>query len=264
MMSGIHGTSFQQDKYNAFWNRMASHYPDPFNPETLSETNDVISIVKNRGVKISQSSILDIGCGAGTYTLPLASEAAMVTGLDDSDVMIERLSASISSSGLQNVRPVKASWKDIEISRTRFEKAFDIVWTSMTPAVRTLEDFSKMERCSKRWCVYIGWGGKRKNRLMEEVFELHGLKFGPPPGVGAAYDILVQSGRTPSIDYFETSWDWTGKVDDALEDMECFIEMQGAKADRSLIETALDRYEREGMVSHTTHAKEGVMVWRVS
>ena len=96
---------------------------------------------------------------------------------------------------------------------------------------------------------------------MEEVFELHGLEFGPPPGVGAAHDILVQSGRTPSLDYFETSWGWTGKIDEALEDMECFIEMQGEKPDRSLIETVLDRYEREGMVSHTTHAKEGVMVW---
>ena len=88
-----------------------------------------------------------------------------------------------------------------------FEKAFDIAWISMSPAVQTLQDFEKMEKCAGKWCVYIGWGRKRKNALMEEVFNLHNLDYGPPAGVEAAYDILVRSGRTPSLDYFETSWD---------------------------------------------------------
>ncbi len=262
-MSDIHGTYFRQEKYNAFWNRMALHYPDPFNSKTLSDTSEVLSVVKGKGVEIYGAAILDIGCGTGTYTLPLARDAAMVTGLDDSTRMIERLTASISNSCLQNVRTVMASWKDIDILQAGFEKAFDIVWASMTPAVRTPEDFIKLEKCSKNWCVYIGWGGKREDSLMKEVFDLHGLKFGPPPGVTEAYNILLQSGKTPTLDYFETSWDWTGSVDEAMEYMEFFIEMQGGNPDRGLIETALGRHERQGMVSHTTYAKEGIMVWQV-
>ena len=254
----------QQDKTGSFWNRMAKHYPDPLDTKTLSDTRKVISIVKGRGVETARSTILDIGCGTGTYTLPLARDAKAVTGLDDSDAMLERLTASISSSGLQNVLyPVKASWRNIDITRAGFEKAFDIVWASMTPALRSGEDFNKMERCSKNWCVYIGWGKKRKNSLMEEIFKLHGLKYGPPPGVGAAYDILVQSGKNPSLDYFETSWDWTGTVHEAVEDMESFIEMQGESPDKKLINTVLARYEQEGTVSHTTYAEEGILVWQV-
>lgn len=53
--------------------------------------------------------------------------------------------------------------------------------------------------------------------------------------VGVAYDILVRSGRTPSLDYFETSWEWKGPAEDALEDIVCFIEMQGGSASRDLI-----------------------------
>ena len=262
-MNNLNCTYNQQDKYSAFWDRMAAHYPDPLDTKTLSDTNEIISIVKDRGVEIDRSKVLDIGCGTGTYTLPLAGNAESVTALDDSEVMIERLVSSISRSGIRNVYPVKSSWKDIDITGHGFEKAFDIVWASMTPAVRTRQDLDKMEWCSKKWCVYIGWGGKRENRLMEEVFGLHGLKYGPPPGVEGTYNIIVRAGRTPSLDYFETQWDWTGSADEAMEDVECFIEMQGGKPDRSLIETVIGRHEQNGMVSHTTIAKEGIIVWRV-
>ena len=254
----------QKDRFSAFWDRMALHYPHPFDEKTLAETHEVFSLVKSKGVEIFQSTILDIGCGNGIYSLPLARDAAMVIGLDDSETMIALLTGTISSSGIQNVRPVKASWKDIDISEFGFEKAFDIVWTSMTPAIQTKKDFNRMERCSKNWCVYIGWGRKRKNALMEEGFESHGLHYGPPVGVQAAYDILVQSGRTPSLDYFESSWGWSGKVEDALEDMICFIEMQGGHPDRSSIEKTLDRHEQEGRISHTTDVEEGIIVWQVS
>jgi SAM-dependent methyltransferase len=262
-MNDLRGTQDQQNRFSAFWDRMALHYPHPFDEKTLVETRDILSLVKSKGVEIFRSTILDIGCGTGIYTLPLARYAAMVTGLDDSVTMIERLMDTVSFSGIQNVRVVKASWKDMDISGFGFEKAFDIAWTSMTPAIQTHQDFNRMEGCAKNWCVYIGWGRKRKNELMKEVFELHGLNYGPPPGVRSAYDTLVRSSRKPSLDYFETSWDWTGNIEEAMEDMVCFIEIQGGSPDRGLIEKVLDRHEREGRISHTTYAEEGLMVWRV-
>jgi SAM-dependent methyltransferase len=253
-----------RDKVNAFWERMALHYPMPFDGPTLAGTFRVIALVKGQGVEIAHRTILDIGCGTGIYTLPLAREAAMVTGLDDSEAMLARMVEATSAAGLQNVGPVTASWKTIDPAVHGFEKAFDIAWVSMSPAVQSLPDFEKMEQCTRTWCVYIGWGRKRKNDLMEEIFRLHDLAFGPPPGVEAAYDILVHSGRTPCFPkFFEASWKWTGTVEDALEEMVGFIEMHGGRPRHREIEKVLSRYERDGRVSHTTEVEEGLMVWPV-
>jgi len=262
-MQTHHGKHLQQDRFSAFWERMALHYPLPFEEKTLSDTLRVLSVVKRQGVDFSQAAVLDIGCGTGIYALPLAQEAARVTGVDDSAAMIQRMTDVMVPAGIQNVQPVKAAWKDLDISASGFEKAFDVAWISMSPAVKTIHDFEKMEKCARKWCVYIGWGRKRKNQLMEEVFRMHGLAYGPPPGAKAAYDLLVGSGRTPSLDYFETSWDWTGPAEDALEDVACFIEMQGGTANRELIQKTLERHEKDGRVSHTTHVEEGIMVWRI-
>jgi SAM-dependent methyltransferase len=251
----------KQDKFSAFWEHMALSYPLPFEDKTFADTCRVISLVKSKGVEIGEASILDIGCGTGIFTLPLAREAAMVTGLDDSDTMISRMKNAMASEDIRNVTPITASWKDIDISARRFEKAFDIVWVSMNPAIQTAQDFERMEKCARKWCVYIGWGRKRKNALMEEIFSLHGTRYGPPPGAAAAYDILTQSGKRPSLDYFEASWEWSGRAEDALEDAVCFIEMQGGKARRDLIQETLNRHERDGLICHITDVEEGLLVW---
>jgi SAM-dependent methyltransferase len=253
-----------QDKFRDFWDRMARHYPMPFDGPTLADTLRVLALVKSQGVEIAHRAILDIGCGTGICTLPLAREAAMVTGLDDSEVMLGRMVEAASAVGLHNVGPVTASWKTLDPAVSGFENAFDIAWVSMSPAVQTLQDFQKMEQCARQWCVYIGWGRKRKNDLMEEIFGLHGLAFGPPPGVEAAYDILVRAGRTPCFPkFFEASWEWTGTVADALEEMVGFIEMHGGRPRRREIEKVLSRCQLDGRVRHTTEVEEGLMVWAV-
>ena len=253
----------RQKRYSAFWERMAQRYPLPFDDKALADTLRVLSLVKSRGVEFSKADILDIGCGTGIYTLPLACEAANVTGIDDSENMIARMTDVTQSENIQNVQPIKGSWKNIDISARGFEKAFDIVWISMSPAVQTVQDSRRMEKCARKWCVYIGWGRKRENALMEEAFRLHDLRYGPPPGVTAAYKILEHSGRNPSLDYFETSWEWKGKAEDALEDIICFIEMQGGTADQELIKKAIACHEHDGLICHTTEVEEGIMVWKV-
>lgn len=175
----------------------------------------------------------------------------------------ERQAIYAYSSGWPAQQHFKLVTLDAYITARGFEKAFDIAWISMSPAVQTAPDFERMESCARKWCVYIGRGRKRKNALMEEVFRLHDIQYGPPPGVGAAYDILVRSGRTPSLDYFETSWEWKGPAEDALEDIVCFIEMQDASANRDLIKKTLDRHERDGLICHTTYVEEGILVWPV-
>lgn len=253
----------QSARLKAFWERLAQRYPMPFDEKTLADTEKVISLVKNQGVSIQGATILDVGCGTGIYTLPLAREAALVTGIDDSQTMLERLEDLIASRGTQNVRIVKDSWKDFDISAHGFAKAFDIAWISMSPAVRSLDDFQAMESCAKKWCVYIGWGRKRENPLMAEVFKAHGLELGPPPGVRAAFDLLSKSGRSPSLDFFETSWDWEGPPGEAVEDISCHIEMRGGEPQPDLITEVLAPHESNGLISHTTYVEEGLMVWPV-
>ncbi len=255
------GMKAQEDKINAFWNQKALKYPLPFDNGALRTTNIALSIIKKRGVDLKSKRILDIGCGTGIYTLPLSNEALSVIGIDFSTAMIERLNVEKNKRDIKNVEAVCASWKDFDIKAAGFEKVFDIVLTSMSMAVRDEHDVKKMEECSRKWCVHIGWGRKRQNALMEEVFSLHNMVFAPPAGSQVMYNIVNGMSRRPTFDYFETSWDWEGTSEEALSDITGHIEVFGGNPDREAIIKILARYEKNGVIQHTTYVEEGVIVW---
>ncbi|MCX8027013.1 MAG: class I SAM-dependent methyltransferase [Thermodesulfovibrionales bacterium] len=250
-------------KHKIFWEKKARRYPLPFDSQTLAITLKIIEIVKNKGVRISGSRILDIGCGTGIYTLPLAKEADFVFGLDSSETMISRLLDERNKHNINNVDVIKASWKDLDISSVNFKKAFDVVWVAMSMAVKDEDDIQKMETCSKRWCVYIGWGRYRKNELMEKAFQIHGLRFGPPPGAEAIYKILQTKGRNPTLDFIQTAWDREGSIDDTLEDIVLHIELNDAKPDISSLKSLLLSYAKDGRIYHQTLVEQGIIVWQV-
>ena len=247
-----------------FWEKMAERYPLPFEAKTLERTKRVLDLIRKRGVDFAKAEILDIGCGTGVYTLPLAREgAASVTGLDGSAVMLARMASVAELHGITNVKPVKASWKDLDISCLGFEQAFDVVIGSMTPALQTEHDFANMERCARKWCVYVGWGAKRENALLKEVFEAHGLEFKVPPGFVEAGAALAGLGRKPSLDRWESRREWNGTLAEATENVALQIEAHGAQPQRSLIEGIVSSYAANGQVRHTTTIEQGLLVWRV-
>lgn len=255
-------TDREAHKYKAFWEMKARRYPLPFDEQTISNTLRVIDIVRSKGVDISQKKILDIGCGTGIYTLPLAKEAAFVIGLDSSETMLSRLKEQSDMYGIRNVDILRSSWKDLDISAQNFLKAFEIVWVAMSMAVRDVEDLQKMEACSRRWCVYIGWGRLRKNELMEKAFQLHGLRFGPPQGAQSIFSILRDMGRTPSLDFIETSWNRQGTIEETIEDIAGHIRLNDTEPDIKAISLLVNAYSKEGMVYQKNYVEEGIIVWQ--
>jgi SAM-dependent methyltransferase len=256
----------KKNRQKTFWENMADHYPLPFDSKTLVDTGRIIAIAEAAGVVIDHATILDIGCGTGTYTLPLALRAAQVTGIDSSEKMLGYCKRERAAHNLENVRLVQLDWTEGDIESLGFAGGFDIVWASMTPAIRTRDDLAKMRRCAKQSCVSIGWGNLRKNDLLEEVFTAHSLVFGPPPGAaGAVRAMLNDQGITPLTTQVKSRWDWQGTREEACRNAAGYLEA-GAEAEvqYDIIERIISRYCKDGKVSHTTHVEMEVLVWHES
>ncbi len=253
----------QDERAKRFWEYKAKRYPLPYDEETLKTTRKVIELVKSRGVELKGKRVIDIGCGTGIYTLPIAEEASFVLGLDITLEMLNRLIDEAQRVGINNVDTLHASWKDIDIELSGLKGAFDVAWVAMSMAVREEKEVLKMQACATKHCVYIGWGGRRENTLMEEVFAAHDVDYSPPPGARRMLEVLRGIGKSPTYDLIETSWTWKGTTDEAIDDISANLLMHGAEPDRELIRGILSCYEKGGMVSHTTYVEEAVLTWQV-
>lgn len=251
------------EKIKKFWDKRAKKYPLPYDESVYKRTILVLGKIKELGCKFKNKRVLEIGAGTGVYTLPISKEAKEIVAIDPSDEMLKILTEQIKIHNITNVEVYKNFWQEIDIDKLKFRKNFDIVLSAMTPAVKTTEDLIKMENCSKNWCIYIGWGRKRENLLKSEIFRLHGIDFKPPNGVLKIYKILNEIGRKPYLEFFETSWQWQGTIEEALEDIENFLELQKVKPDTKKILDILNSKFPKGIVTHETNAEQGFLVWTV-
>lgn len=251
----------KQDKEKSFWECLAVNYPMPYDHGVINETRFVLSKVRQMGVRLNGSTVMDIGCGTGIFSLPISFMASFVLAIDYSEAMISRMISLLKEKKSENVQVICADWRDIEITSMGLKKAFDVVWASMTPAIKTIYDFLKMEMCSKKWCVYIGWGSKRRNELLEQLYRIHKVAYRPPPGVISAHKILTHIGRKPEVFFFETSWTWKGDIEAAFENFCAYMEVEKRKPKKDEIKRLLEKYQKNGMISHTTYAEQGILVW---
>ena len=74
-----------------FWEFKSKKYPRPFDADIIEETRRNIKIISWMGVGFNGKNIMDIGCGTGVYSLPLAEIAEKVVCMDISCGMLSAL-----------------------------------------------------------------------------------------------------------------------------------------------------------------------------
>ncbi len=89
-----------------FWNARAASFAN--HARQTPYCDDVLALLQ----PAPSWTVLDVGCGAGTLAVPLASRVKSVTAMDISDKMLELLAARCKELGIGNVNPVLAGWDD--------------------------------------------------------------------------------------------------------------------------------------------------------
>ena len=166
------GESFQvSDEVQAdLWNKRSDGFgKDGDEERQIKKTEEFFEILKKAGFSPKGANVLDIGCGPGSHSIPLAKAGATVTSLDISRGMLDRLCETAEKEGLP-VRTYECSWWTADIDKLGFRNAFDLVIASKTPGIRDVETFNRMMACSRNYCYYGGFLSKHPGKIPEDIY----------------------------------------------------------------------------------------------
>ena len=97
------------------WDKRADSFTKRINRVKEGEPrdkDDYISKMLDRIEVKPDWTVLDIGCGPGTLTIPLAQKTKSVTALDISSEMLKNLKFNAEKIGLNNIIYLNSSWQD--------------------------------------------------------------------------------------------------------------------------------------------------------
>ncbi len=178
---------------------------NPLYPET------VINLIKPS----PGDRVLDIGCGPGTTTIPLARIVKSVTALDTSEGMLSKLRRRASEEGIGNIKCVRRFWREAEPG-VDIDDKYDIVVAS-----NCINLLGAVEK-PKEGGVAIEWDLEDALRRMSKVgrrifvtmpvtdfidedsaaFKSLGREYHPAPTNIHVYNVVHQMGLKPSCGYF--------------------------------------------------------------
>jgi len=242
-----------------FWEFKSKKYPRPFDEKVIEKTKEVLKRIESYGVLFDGRDVVDIGCGTGIYGLVIAQKARKVLCFDISDGMINILKEETQKLNIKNVEIIVGDFKDYNFDK--YKKAFDISFASMTPAIKDSKDILKMEYLSREFCVYIGWAGRRENKVYDEVFNYFKIKPHIPSDYFDVKKVLDERNVKYETFIFEDEWEWEGSLDEAVDEFYNRIKLDNIEIKRDEIRDFLLKKYGEKIVMKTL-AREGIIIWK--
>jgi SAM-dependent methyltransferase len=168
----------------------------------------VAGFLRDRGLLGLDHDVVDVGCGPGRFVTEFARTARRVVGLDFSARMIEAGERLSRERGLADVEFSVCDFQAPDAFDPAWEGAFDLAFSSITPAIAGLDALERFIRLSRAWCMNVCFA-RYENELHDRV--LAGV-FGRPPRreqTGHSHwltellDVLRHLGHRPEVATWE-------------------------------------------------------------
>ncbi len=244
-----------------WWDSMAKDFAGHEKPEIGNSL--AMRIISRDSMVANGTSVLDVGCGAGRYSIALAEQGATVCGIDISPKMIEFAGKAAGKSTQFFVE----DWHALSLETRGWKKSFDLVLANMTPAIISAETFMKLSEASRNWCLMVK-PARRTNSIYDALNELVGAQRDTKQldeTIEYAFNLLWDSGYCPKLDYDKQVWYNKKTVDEAVFQYTKRIESFKTLNDqqKECIKDYLESKADNGFVEETTHTMVVAMYWQV-
>lgn len=207
-------------------------------------------------------TVLDMGCGGGTITIPLAKKVKSITAVDFSKRMLEIVDQRCRRGSITNVRTIQGRWED-DWDRLKIGVHDVAVASRSLINVDVRSSIAKLNGVAKR-AVYIstivGSGPFDK-----QLFESTGRKFNMGPDYITYYNLLYEMGIMASVAFIpEPHRNQWGSYEEAFEDQRwMFHGMTEEEEDkvRAYLKRNLMSVKGRLQLPYSRHCHWAVMYW---
>lgn len=139
------------------WNKRADFWEDARKKKEKGDERVIsaINYLDSKGLLERNYDVADIGCGPGRFAAAFAKYVHKVVGLDISDKMVKHGMEHIQNEGLNNAILYTCNFQTLDIDKSGYTHAFDLVFSSMTPAIHNMDGLIKSMEMSRAWCCNI-------------------------------------------------------------------------------------------------------------
>jgi hypothetical protein len=211
-----------------------------------------------------QSTLIDVGGGAGRHALPFALRCKHVTVVEPSPAMQSALAESAKSAGIENYSVVASGWEDAEV-----EPADVVFCAHVVYALADIEPFVRKLQAKSRDAVAIVLAMQapltRMSAFWKAAYQEDRIDL---PGLPELVPVLWEMGLEPNITMGPTT---AGRmavpnVDTAIAFARHFLYIEpGSEADKRLLAALPDLVEEtpEGITMRQWQPpSQGVIWWR--
>lgn len=182
----------QKTDKNKDWDKAAPHF------HKRAKKDDYHDLLFSKLILNENDSLLDLGCGEGSITLPIAKQVRKVTGVDSSTKMLELLNQRAQEQNIKNVDTILKSLEDISYEEIG---DYDVVLASRSlngiiPIEETLKTINEI---ANKY-VFITLFGPENWKIEKEFNEYIGKENKPFPEYNYMFNILYNMGIYANIE----------------------------------------------------------------
>jgi len=153
-------------------------------------------------MKLSKNdSVLDLGCGEGSITLPIAKKVAKLTAVDSSEKMLELLEEKCDKEKIANVNIILKNLEEITVDDVGNH---DIVLSSRSfnGIYNVKEVIANINKIATKY-VYITLFGPNSWKFQKDFYESIGKEYHEFAPYHYLVNILIEMGINPNVENLE-------------------------------------------------------------
>lgn len=168
---------FSVDHTKEAWNERAHEWikelkEKPRQESSRQRVEATVDYLHARGLLNQEQDVIDIGCGPGRFVAAFAKTARHVVGTDLSGQMLEYGMQYASELGIANTSYVEADFQTADIDDLGWRGRFDLVFSSITPAISGSSGLQKLMDISRGWCFnscFVHFEDELEKELIESL-----------------------------------------------------------------------------------------------